>query len=308
MKLISPAAYVEPLTVEEETGEKSSGFDPGQRLEIDEPKPSDDRDPGTELPEAEPPKEERPEEEPQVLAEPPADEVSEKTPEEPSEDKKRRVAEPAGKQLTGTEPQGEVGEKPPKKPPEEPLAAEPEVRDEAQRPPATSDGWPEPSGREVAAAEAPRHYAPRRDSSLALTVEAIGLYDVPVTNASNQQALDQGVIHFPQTPMPWDERDQKNVYLAGHRLGWPGTGSRLVFYNLVKLRRGDPIMLRDSLGNPYEYRVSEVFVVRPDADWAVDPVRGRDMLTLQTCTLPDLQNRIIVRADRVRPPGELEEG
>ena len=67
-------------------------------------------------------------------------------------------------------------------------------------------------------------------------------------------------------------------------------------------------MLRDSLGNPYEYRVSEVFVVRPDADWAVDPVRGRDMLTLQTCTLPDLQNRIIVRADRVRPPGGVEEG
>ena len=241
VKLISPAASVEPLTDEEETGEKSSGFDPGQRLEIDEPKPSDDRDPGTELPEAEPPKEEPPEEEPQVLAEPPADEVSEKTPEEPSEDKKRRVAEPAGKQLTGTEPQGEVGKKPPKKPPEEPLAAEPEVRDEAQtQPPVTSDGWPEPSGREVAAAEAPRHYAPRRDSSLALTVEAIGLHDVPVTNASSQQALDGGVIHFPQTPMPWDERDQKNVYLAGHRLGWPGTGSRLVFYNLDKLKAGRP--------------------------------------------------------------------
>lgn len=185
-------------------------------------------------------------------------------------------------------------------PPEEPLAAEPEVRDEAQKTPVTSDGWPEPSGEEVAAAEAPRHYAPRRDSSLALTVEAIGLHDVPVTNASSQQALDGGVIHFPQTPMPWDERPQKNVYLAGHRLGWPGTGSRLVFYNLDKLRRGDPIMLRDSLGNPYEYRVSEVFVVRPDADWAVDPVRGRDMLTLQTCTLPDLRNRIIVRADHVR--------
>jgi sortase (surface protein transpeptidase) len=51
--------------------------------------------------------------------------------------------------------------------------------------------------------------------------------------------------------------------------------------------------------------VSEVFVVRPDADWAVDPVRGRDMLTLQTCTLPDLRNRIIVgptasRARRAR--------
>ena len=61
-------------------------------------------------------------------------------------------------------------------------------------------------------------------------------------------------------------------------------------------------VMEDRSGNPYEYRGSEVFVVTPDADWAVDPVRGRDMLTLQTCTLPDLRNRIIVRADRVEGP------
>ncbi len=277
------AASVEPLAAEAEA-QQESGFDPGQRLEIDEEEP----------PEAESSEAEPPEEVPRV-AEPTAEEPSEKTPKEPS-DEKRRVAEPTAKQLLPpTEPRGE--------PAEELKAPEPEVRHGARTPPvSSSDDWPEPSGREVAAAEAPRYYAPRRDSSLALTVEAIGLYDVPVANASSQQALDRGVIHFPQTPMPWDEREQKNVYLAGHRLGWPGTGSRLVFYNLDKLKRGDPIMLRDSLGNPYEYRVSEVFVVRPDAEWAVDPVRGRDMLTLQTCTLPDLQNRIIVRADRVRRP------
>jgi hypothetical protein len=31
----------------------------------------------------------------------------------------------------------------------------------------------------------------------------------------------------------------------------------------------------------------------------VDPVRGRDMVTLQTCTFPDLRNRLMIRADRV---------
>jgi sortase (surface protein transpeptidase) len=30
----------------------------------------------------------------------------------------------------------------------------------------------------------------------------------------------------------------------------------------------------------------------------VDPVRGRDVITLQACTMPDLENRHIVRADR----------
>jgi hypothetical protein len=75
---------------------------------------------------------------------------------------------------------------------------------------------------------------------MTLTVDAIGLYDVPVINDNTQEALDNGVIHDPQTPMPWDEQGQKNVYLAGHRLGWKGTGSRLVFYNLDKRQLGGP--------------------------------------------------------------------
>jgi sortase A len=180
-------------------------------------------------------------------------------------------------------------------PPEE---TRPERR-EAQTLPVAPDDWPTPSSQEVAATQAPRYYPQRQDGVMTLTVEGIGLYGVPVINANTQEALDAGVIHFPQTPMPWDERDQKNVYLAGHRLGFPNTGSRLVFYNLDKLKEGDSVVLQDSLGEPYEYRVSEVFVVEPDADWVVDPVRGRDTVTLQTCTFPDLLNRLIVRAARV---------
>jgi sortase A len=170
---------------------------------------------------------------------------------------------------------------------------------EVQVLPVVSDDWPQPSREEVAATQGSRRYAPQQNAALTLTVGEIGLYDVPVINGATEEALDNGVIHLPQTPMPWEERDQKNVYLAGHRLGFPNTGSRLVFYNLDKLKEGDSVVLADSLGEPYEYRVSEVFVVEPDADWVVDPVRGRDMVTLQTCTFPDLLNRLIVRADRV---------
>jgi sortase A len=182
----------------------------------------------------------------------------------------------------------------------EPSSGEPE--DASQPAQALGDSpqnWPDPSGDEVAATQAPRYYPQRQDGVMTLTVDALGLYDVPVIDAATQQALDEGVIHLPQTPMPWEERPQKNVYLAGHRLGWPGTGSRLVFYNLDKLEKGDTVVLKDSLGEPYEYRVSEVFVAKPDADWAEQPVRGRDMVTLQTCTFPDLQNRLIVRADKL---------
>ena len=59
--------------------------------------------------------------------------------------------------------------------------------------------------------------------------------------------------------MPWEERQQTIVYLAEHRLGWPGTGSHLVVYNLGKPKRGDTVVMKDSLGNPCKYRVSEAF-------------------------------------------------
>jgi sortase A len=172
-------------------------------------------------------------------------------------------------------------------------------REAVKLPVVSSDDWPRPSGEEVAATRGPRYYPPNQDAELTLTVDAIGLHDVPVISSSSEQDLDNGVVHVPQTPMPWEDREQKNVYLAGHRLGYPGTGSRLVFYNLDKLKSGDTVVLKDRSGTAYEYRVSEVFVVDPNADWAVDPVRGRDMVTLQTCTYPTFENRLIVRADRV---------
>ena len=44
--------------------------------------------------------------------------------------------------------------------------------------------------------------------------------------------------------------------------------------------------------------LGKAFVVKTGADWVVDSVRGRDTVTLQTCTFPDLVNCPIVRADR----------
>jgi sortase A len=159
--------------------------------------------------------------------------------------------------------------------------------------------WPGPTYEEIEEANADRHYPSHEDAVLTLDVESIGLYDVPVVDSGSDEDLDEGVIHLPETPMPWEERDQKNVYLAGHRLGNTGTTGRMVFFYLDKIQQGDSIVVKDRSGNPYEYEMSEVFVVEPDAEWVVDPLRGRDMLTLQTCTYPDGENRIIVRADRI---------
>jgi len=88
------------------------------------------------------------------------------------------------------------------------------------------------------------------------------------------------------------------VFIAGHYLGYPGTASHLVFYNLYKLRRGDEVILKDARGRVYRYRVSEVFEAAPEDSWVMGQVVERDMLTLQTCIPPTFEDRLIVRADR----------
>ena len=47
---------------------------------------------------------------------------------------------------------------------------------------ASASPWPAPSTQEVAAAGEPRYYPRRQDGVLTLTVDAIGLHDVPVMN------------------------------------------------------------------------------------------------------------------------------
>ncbi|MCA1728074.1 MAG: sortase, partial [Actinobacteria bacterium] len=158
--------------------------------------------------------------------------------------------------------------------------------------------WPQPTKDEVASTEAPRYYAPTSDTSMSLTIEALGLYDVPVINSYSYEALDRGLMHEPDTSLPWDVGAQRNVYIAGHYLGWPGTASHLVFYNLDKLKSGDEILLKDSAGNAYRYRASESFMAGPDESWVMGQVQSRDMLTLQTCIPPTFEDRLVVRADR----------
>jgi sortase A len=68
----------------------------------------------------------------------------------------------------------------------------------------------------------------------------------------------------------------------------------------VVLSKGDEIVLKDRGGGVYRCQVSETFVTDPTDVWVMGQVRGRDMVTLQTCTpYPTFEKRLIVRADRV---------
>ncbi len=82
-------------------------------------------------------------------------------------------------------------------------------------------------------------------------------------------------------------------------MGYYGTDSFLIFFRLNELESGDEIILEDSTGNKYVYRITGEMVVTPEDVEVMDPVAGKSMVSLQTCTLPDFSNRLIVQGELV---------
>lgn len=143
------------------------------------------------------------------------------------------------------------------------------------------------------------------DKTLTVTIPDMARVEdarVPDAEGDDEAALkENAAIHLKGTGFPWQE--ESNTYLAGHRLGYPGTDSFLAFYDLNKLENGDEVYVNDAEGTEYTYRVYKSFVVDPDDTWVTEPVEGKNVLTLQTCTLPDYSQLIITRAELV----EVEE-
>jgi sortase A len=143
------------------------------------------------------------------------------------------------------------------------------------------------------------------DAMMSLSVPAMGISDIPVVEGTSETSLSQGAGHVPGTGYPWVPGS--NTYIAGHRIGYPGTPSDHVFWNLPNLGQGDQILLTDSNGTTYTYAVSEIFEVSP-TDLSVTAPTGGDVVSLQTCIEdygdywtpgPNWFVRYVVRADRV---------
>lgn len=153
---------------------------------------------------------------------------------------------------------------------------------------------------------------PPEDPTLYLTVPRLGIQGHTVRNDRSEEALGLGAIKLPATGFPWEEG--ANTYIACHRLGFPGNQSFNQCLSLPSMQSGDEVTLTDADGTVYGYRVSEVFAVGPNDTYVTEPVAGRDVVTLQTCTEtpndwvtlgPRLissgpeSGRLIVRADRI---------
>ncbi|MGH3088746.1 MAG: class E sortase [Rubrobacteraceae bacterium] len=139
------------------------------------------------------------------------------------------------------------------------------------------------------------------DTTLRLTIPDMSRVDdaeIPSTQGTDIEALDSNkAIHLAGTGFPW--QDEANVYIAGHRLGYPASDSFLAFYDLPNLENGDEVFVTDAEGTRYTYEVFEQTTVPPTDLSVTEPVPGRNILTLQTCTLPDYSQRLVVQAELV---------
>ncbi len=138
------------------------------------------------------------------------------------------------------------------------------------------------------------------DKGLWLTVPKMArVEDLPVVTgpANDEAALAQSALHVAGTGLPWQE--EANVYIAGHRIGFEGEASHLVFYDLDALENGDEVILTDANGTRYTYTVFRSFVVGPSDTHVMGPVAGKkNVVSLQTCTpIPTFEERLVVQAE-----------
>jgi len=141
---------------------------------------------------------------------------------------------------------------------------------------------------------------PPKSERLTLSIpELKRVQNIPVYtgDSGDKGKLAAGALHLDDTGFPWQAGS--NVYIAGHRLGYPRTKSWLVFWNLNRLEPGDRLYLEDADGRRYKYVVFDKEVIEPSDTSVKKPIKGKSIVTLQTCTLPDYKDRLIVRAQRV---------
>lgn len=138
------------------------------------------------------------------------------------------------------------------------------------------------------------------DKTLRLTIPAMARIDddeIPSSEATEEQLKNYAAVHLAGTGHPWER--EANVYVAGHRLGYPNTESFLTFWDLNALEKGDKVFVTDANGTKYTYEVFKEFTVSPTDLSVTEPIPNKNILTLQSCTLPDYSQRLIVQAELV---------
>lgn len=117
---------------------------------------------------------------------------------------------------------------------------------------------------------------------------------LPIYHGSSEEVLQQGVGHIESTALPIGG-DYTHAVLTGHR----GLPSAKLFTDLDRLEIGDQFYIH-VLDEVLAYEIDEINTVLPDQLQELQPIEGRDLVTLATCTPYGVNtHRMLVRGTRV---------
>ena len=152
---------------------------------------------------------------------------------------------------------------------------------------------------------------PAEDPTLSLSIPKLDkeIEEIPTGRGDDTQLLEENAaVHLLYTGFPWQK--VANVYLAGHVEGYEGTPSYKAFEGLKTLENGDEVIVTDANGTEYSYEVYEKKVVQPTDVEVLDRVPGKNIVTLQTCELVNVDengNPDYSNTERLVVHGELKD-
>lgn len=117
---------------------------------------------------------------------------------------------------------------------------------------------------------------------------------LPIYHGTDEAVLQVAIGHIPGTSLPVGGRDTHSV-ISGHT----GLTSAKLFTDIEKLLKGDTFTL-NTLNETLTYEVDQIRVVLPQEVDDLNIDKGKDYVTLQTCTPYGVNtHRLLVRGSRI---------
>ncbi|MCH4221320.1 MAG: class C sortase [Eggerthellaceae bacterium] len=110
-----------------------------------------------------------------------------------------------------------------------------------------------------------------------VNVPSVGI-NLPIYHATSEDVLQKGAGHIATTALPIDGTSIHPV-ITGHT----GIPDKVLFTNLDAVHIDDIFRIK-VLNKTFSYKVSRIDVVQPDDTNLLQPVSGKDEVTLLTCT------------------------
>lgn len=127
--------------------------------------------------------------------------------------------------------------------------------------------------------------------------------ELPVYHGTSSNVLNKSIGHLEGSSLPVGGEGTHSI-LTGHT----GLSTLKLFTDLIELAIGDEFYIR-TLDQTLAYRVDHIIVIEPTETEALEPVPGKDYVTLITCTPYGVNShRLLVRGERIEyTPEEIEQ-